>query len=400
LPVLQHHTIQQTLPTISRQFEVAYTYALHFTRNVFGPDNTTLIDRIQPGAAPGQPAKVAVVIDAGLAAQHPDIAHEVTAYFKAYPQQAVLAAPPLLVTGGEAVKNTLKSVYAVLELINTAKIDRHAYVVAVGGGAVLDMAGFAATIAHRGVRHIRIPTTVLSQDDSGVGVKNSMNFFGKKNFLGTFAPPAAVINDTHLLLTLDDRNWRAGISEALKVALIKDADFFNWIEQHTAQLAARDLNSMELLIHRCAEMHMHHIASQGDPFERGSSRPLDFGHWAAHKLEQLTNYAVLHGEAVAIGICLDAAYAHLLGWLPLDQLQRIITCFKALGFTTYHPLLTDEGNVGNRANKQLLQGLEEFREHLGGQLTIMLLKAIGQGTEVHEVNPKLVGRAVHYLRNT
>ena len=111
-------------------------------------------------------------------------------------------------------------------------IDRHAYVLAVGGGALLDMVGYAAATAHRGVRLVRVPTTVLSQNDSGIGVKNSVNAFGKKNFLGTFAPPFAVFNDFTFLTTLSDRDWRAGISEAIKVALLKDATFFAFLEEH------------------------------------------------------------------------------------------------------------------------------------------------------------------------
>jgi 3-dehydroquinate synthase len=256
----------------------------------------------------------------------------------------------------------------------------------------LDAAGFAAAIAHRGIRHIRFPTTVLSQNDSGVGVKNGINAYGKKNFLGTFAPPFAVVNDFQFLTTLDDRDWRSGIAEAIKVALIKDAHFFQQIRENAEKLNAREMLPMQQLIHRCAEMHLDHIGS-GDPFEMGSSRPLDFGHWAAHKLEQLTNYELRHGEAVAIGMALDVTYAHLAGMLTEDELKQIIQLIRQLGFPLYVPELA----ATSGKNYKILEGLNEFREHLGGQLTIMLLKAIGKGVEVHEMDEKLILAAIRQL---
>src|SRR5690606_2130347 len=166
--------------------------------------------------------------------------------------------------------------------INDNRICRHSFVIAIGGGAVIDMVGYAAAIAHRGVKLIRIPTTVLSQNDSAVGVKNSINIFGKKNFLGTFAPPYAIINDHFFLTTLEQRDWISGIAEAIKVALIKDDVFFADIEKNCEKLRDREMEAMQYLIYRCAEMHMQHIAKGGEPFESGSSRQLEFGHWAAH----------------------------------------------------------------------------------------------------------------------
>jgi 3-dehydroquinate synthase len=146
---------------------------------------------------------------------------------------------------------------------------------------------------------------------------------------------------------------------------------------------------MQELIYRCAQMHLDHIAS-GDPFERGSSRPLDFGHWAAHKLEHLTNYKIRHGEAVAIGIALDTTYSFLAGMLSENELNRVLKVITHLGFDLYLPELSGE---------VLLKGLEEFREHLGGELTIMLLDKIGHGVEVHEMNNALIVRAVEKLKN-
>jgi 3-dehydroquinate synthase len=245
------------------------------------------------------------------------------------------------------------------------------------------------------VRLIRVPTTVLSQDDSAVGVKNGVNAFGKKNFVGSFAPPHAVLNDFDLLLTLQDRDWRSGISEAVKVALLKDAPFFAWIEHHAADLAGRSLPAMAHLVHRSAELHLHHIATSGDPFELGSSRPLDFGHWAAHKLEQLSHHELRHGEAVAVGIALDSTYSYLSGSLPHGDWRRIVALFEAVELPIWHPEMATPGSGGRPA---VLAGLEEFREHLGGRLTVMLLEQIGSGFEVHELDEAVLLEASDLLR--
>ena len=298
----------------------------------------------------------------------------------------------VIVPGGEILKNDIKYFDQILEAVNEHKIDRHSYIAAIGGGSVLDLVGYAAAVSHRGIRHIRIPTTVLSQNDSGIGVKNGINYFGKKNFLGTFAPPIAVFNDELFIDTLTDRNYRSGISEAVKVALIKDPAFFEWIENHADALVKRERQAMNYLICRCAELHMQHIAGL-DPFESGSSRPLDFGHWSAHKLEQLSNFDVLHGEAVAMGIALDTVYSNLIGYLSEPESQRIIDLLNKLGFDLIHPMMDI-----NDKNSPILLGLEEFREHLGGELTIMLLEKIGQGIEVHEIDPEILKKASHLLR--
>jgi 3-dehydroquinate synthase len=279
--------------------------------------------------------------------------------------------------------------------VNAHGICRHSFVVAIGGGAVLDMAGYAAATSHRGVRLIRMPSTVLAQNDSGVGVKNGINQFGKKNFLGTFAPPFAVINDLEFLESLSDRDWRSGLAEAVKVGLIKDASFFEYLEATASSLAHRGTAAMEQTVYRCAELHLEHI-SGADPFESGSSRPLDFGHWAAHKLEQLTDYRLRHGEAVAIGIALDATYSHLVGMLSEPEWCRIVNLLLRLGFSLYVPELECGGVAEDHA---LLQGLMEFREHLGGQLTIMLLERIGRGIEVHTMDPITIARSAAKLRH-
>jgi len=380
---------------IVQRFDVSYTYPVHFTDDLFARANPILRDLLV--AAPGrEEAKALVVVDAGVADANPDLTNAIVAYFDDPLTSAILVEPPIAIEGGEAVKNTLTGVERIHAAIEYHGIDRQSYVVAIGGGALLDMAGYAAATAHRGVRLVRVPTTVLSQDDSGVGVKNSVNAFGKKNFLGTFAPPYAVINDMALLDRLPQREWTGGVSEAVKVALLKDAAFFAFLEANAPAIVARSRATMRHVIYRSAELHLQHIASAGDPFEFGSSRPLDFGHWSAHKLEQLSGYRWRHGEAVAIGISLDSTYAYLAGMLDESAWTRILGVFEALGLPTYAPEYTSvrDETTGKPA---VLAGLDEFREHLGGQLTIMLLRDIGHGFEVHEMDEPTILRAIDLL---
>jgi len=379
---------------IERTVTVSWLHQVLFTQNVFGAENATLRDTlIDDEQRP--PRKVLLVLDEALAVARPTLQREIEAYFKTHADALNLVAVPIVMEGGERTKNSYFHVSEVHSQIDRYHIDRHSYLICVGGGALLDMVGLAAATAHRGIRHIRIPTTTLSQDDSGVGVKNGINAFGKKNFIGTFAPPFAVINDFQLLGTLEPRDKRNGFVEALKVACIRDAKFFDQIETDADALHDFEPAAMQRLIHRCAELHMNHIATSGDPFEMGSARPLDFGHWAAHKLEQISEYRIRHGEAVAVGIALDCIYARDLGHLSAADCDRILRLLERLGFSLWTNDLLHEDEHGKLV---VLEGLEEFREHLGGELTITLLRAIGEGFEVHEMHVPKVLAAIHELQ--
>lgn len=382
------------IPPIQQRFTVAFDYAVHFTEGLFHPDNPLLANTVLPEGECG-PKKMAVVIDAGVLECHPHLSEQIATYAQHHGDRLMLATDPLVVTGGEAVKNDPFLVDRLHAIIHTAGLCRHSYLIAIGGGSLLDMAGYAAATAHRGIRIIRVPTTVLAQNDAGIGVKNGINAFGKKNFLGTFKPPYAVLNDFTFLRTLDDRDWRSGMAEAVKVALVKDPEFFSQIAGRAEALANRNMTAMQQLVVRCAQLHLDHIATSGDPFELGSSRPLDFGHWAAHKLEQLTNYELRHGEAVAIGIALDTTYSYLLGWLSQRDWRDILRTLQRLGFILYVPELA--AGPPDRPHS-IFRGLEEFREHLGGRLTLMLLQGIGAGVEVHEVDLDLYQQAIAMLQ--
>src|SRR4051812_16362538 len=254
---------------IERRIEISFQHRVFFTENVFGLNNRLLAEVILDGKTREAP-KALVVVDESLHKAQQGLCAKIEAYFAT--AGIALVCPPLILEGGERVKNSYFHVSDIQSHIDRYHIDRHSYVIAVGGGALLDLVGLAAATAHRGVRHIRIPTTTLSQDDSGVGVKNGMNAFGKKNFIGAFAVPFAVINDFDMLGSLNPRDKRAGYIEAVKVALIRDASFFEGIERDAQKLREFDPSAMQQLITRCAELHINHIATSGDPFEMGSAR--------------------------------------------------------------------------------------------------------------------------------
>ena len=375
--LIQDHRISQ-IQSIQQTVQVNFSYGVHFTRGLFNIDNPLLAEIVD--ATNNKAKSIVIAIDSGLLEPHPQLISQITSYTNHFADQLNLVAEPIIVPGGEAAKNDPQLIEKIHRVIEQVGLCRHSYILAIGGGAVVDMVGYAAATAHRGVRLIRIPTTVLAQNDSGVGVKNGINAFNKKNFLGTFAPPYAVLNDFDFLTTLSDRDWRSGIAEAIKVALIKDRDFFDFINSNAEKLAQRNDSAMEQLIYRCCELHLNHIASYGDPFEMGSSRPLDFGHWAAHKLEHLTTYRLRHGEAVAIGMALDCTYSYLTGLLNEASWSKVIRTLKQLGFKLYVPELSSNLTDTESADS-IFGGLVEFREHLGGELAIMLLQNLGQGLE-------------------
>ncbi len=307
-----------------------------------------------------------------------------------FPQRIALAGNVQIVPGGEEIKNDIHILEQMLKVIHAHNLDRRSYMVAIGGGAMLDAVGFAAAIAHRGIRLIRLPTTTLAQADSGIGVKNAVNVFHKKNWIGTFAVPWAVINDTALLSTLPDRDFTCGFVEAVKVSLLKDAKFFDELCEQAPRIRRREMKVCLPLIRRSAQLHLEHIARGGDPFEMLEARPLDFGHWSAHKLETLSEFSLRHGEAVAIGVAIDTIYSSLALGLPREDANRVLRCLLDLGFELNHFQL--------EASDAVFAGLEEFRQHLGGRLTLTMLAGIAQPVEVHAVNRKLMRRAIDEVK--
>jgi 3-dehydroquinate synthase len=376
-----------------QSFSVSYECPVVFTRDAFD-SQSPLVSDILRRREPHKRHRAAVFVDNGVRAAYPRLEAMIRCYAAAHREAMEIVGDVVPVPGGEITKNDPSVVQTLLSALLERSIDRHSYALAIGGGAVLDAVGFAAAIFHRGVRLVRFPTTVLAQSDSGVGVKNAVNAFGLKNLLGTFVPPFAVINDGAFIDRLPAREQRGGMAEAVKVALIRDRDFFSWIECSAAALALFEPNSLDRLIEHCAALHMRQIAHGGDPFEVGSSRPLDFGHWSAHKLEALTGHALSHGEAVAIGIALDARYSVLAGLLRPGEDERIRRLLVALGFDLDSEALRLREPSGRLS---ILKGLRDFREHLGGELTVTLLGDIGTGVDVHAIDEGLVEEAIGWL---
>lgn len=372
--------------TIWQRFSVEYSYPVIFTKNIFSSPDPALGEILLRAVPPGR--KLLILVDSGVVDGDSALYGKLQLFGRQYGDKLELACDPVVIAGGEGCKKDFTLVEKIHSLVERHGLCRHSFILAIGGGALLDLAGYAAATAHRGIRLIRMPTTTLAMNDAGVGVKNGINAFGRKNFTGTFAPPFAVINDFAFLETLSRRDLRAGIAEAVKVALIRDSSFFDHLYAARRELAAFNPAVMEQMIVRCAQLHLEQIRTGGDPFESGSSRPLDFGHWAAHKLEELTAGEIRHGEAVAVGIALDSLYSCRLGLISQMELRRIIATLEEIGFALYHPALSAI---------DVERALREFREHLGGDLNIPLLKGIGNRVDHANVDVTLYRRCIEQL---
>ena len=366
---------------LERTIHLELVHRIEFTRDLFSPVNSVLSDVVSKSGS-SEPSKFIVFVDCGVVGGKQNLLREIVSWFNAKDGELELVDSPFVLPGAEACKNDWSLIPEIWEKMNRNSIDRHSYVLAIGGGAFLDMVGFASSTAHRGVRLIRVPTTSLSQGDGGVGVKNGINYFGKKNWVGSFSVPFAVINDFAFLESLDDTSRRAGIIEAIKVALVRNKKFFIEIEKLSDRLFKLEQAALEYVIQRSAEEHVDHISTSGDPYELGSARPLDFGHWVAHKLEQISAFRIGHGEAVAVGLAVDLIYSKRVGIISKDDCDRILNLIRSTGFNIYDPELSRI----EAGRSVILQGLEEFREHLGGLLTITLVPEIGRKIEVNDMD--------------
>ena len=381
---------------ISQSFSVDYSYSIYFTHSVFDKENTLLHRFLSSMTTPDVSGKILFVIEQSIANNYPELKKKITDYFSANNWNGDVFVEITEFPSGEKGKK-VDILEDICSIFYKYRLCRSSFVGIIGGGAFHDIIGFAASLVHRGVRQVRFPTTTLSQCDSGVGVKTGVNLFENKNYLGTFAPPVAVFNDFDFLETLHYRDWIAAIPEAMKVAILRDANFYNYILSNDKGLSERNSDIIEAIIQQSATLHFEHIATSGDPFEFGNARPLDFGHWAAHKLEMLTNGAVRHGEAVGIGLLIDLFYAEKMGYIEKTVLDNVISFLKKIKLPIFDNALLKYDLNGNLL---ILKGIEEFREHLGGKLHITMPKGIGNKIEIHAIDSTIIKEAIEFLRRS
>jgi 3-dehydroquinate synthase len=377
-----------------QNFTVSFDYPVYFSRDIFHPENPLLASVVDRRDELRR-HRLKVFIDSGIVESMEDFPQSVREYMESRPESLKMEGAMEIVPGGARAKRDRNLVRHIMKSMADSHLCRQSYVLAIGGGSVLDMVGLAASLVHRGVRLIRAPSTVLAQNDAGVGVKNGIDDYGMKNFAGTFSPPFAVLNDFQLLATLPKKHWVGGIAEAFKVAIIRDPEFFDFLCQNAEKFAQRDATAIEATIKRCAMLHLEHIRNSGDPFEFGSARPLDFGHWSAHRLEVLSDHRIGHGQAVAIGIALDTCYAHKMGMLTAQEQDSVIDALETTGLPFWSHILERRNANGSL---EILKGLDDFQEHLGGSLNVTLPTAMGRKIEVHEMDKSVIIEAIAYLK--
>jgi 3-dehydroquinate synthase len=284
---------------------------------------------------------------------------------------AAAGATPLLeivLPDGERHK-TLPTVSRILDTLVANRFARDDLVVALGGGVVGDMAGFAAACYQRGIGFVQMPTTLLAQVDSSVGGKTGVNHPGGKNLIGAFHQPKAVIADTATLATLPPRELRAGLAEVVKHALICDAAFFSWLEANADALLALDPAALAHAVHRCCTSKAGVVSR--DERETGERALLNLGHTFGHAIEQVTGFGPwLHGEAVGVGLAMAAGMSQRAGWLPAADAARLDALLARLGLRT-----EARGAVTPQAARAAMQLDKKVQ---GGRVRLVLLKGIGQ----------------------
>jgi len=285
---------------------------------------------------------------------------------------------------GEEYKNldTLNTIYDAL-LGN--KLDRNTTVVALGGGVIGDMAGFAAASYQRGVHLVQIPTTLLSQVDSSVGGKTAVNHPLGKNMIGAFYQPRAVIADTTTLNTLPDRELSAGIAEVIKYGLIRDLPFFEWLEQNMSGLLARDTATLAHAIEVSCRNKAEVVAA--DEKESGQRALLNLGHTFGHAIEAGLGYGQwLHGEAVATGMCMAATMSEQLGWIGSDDVNRIATMIEQASLPVHAP--------ADLSVERFVELMSVDKKVMDGVLRLVLLKDIGQAVITDDYTQEQLTEAI------
>ncbi len=276
----------------------------------------------------------------------------------------------LILPDGEQFK-TLEYVTQIFDKLLSCKFSRNATLIALGGGVIGDMGGFSAACYQRGIAFLQIPTTLLAQVDSSVGGKTGVNHPLGKNMIGAFYQPLCVIADADVLNTLDDRQLSAGLAEVIKYGLIRDLEFFEWLEQNIELLLAKDKEALAFAIERSCLNKAQIVAE--DETETGIRATLNLGHTFGHAIETGAGYGIyLHGEAVAIGTCQAADLSRRKGWLTDADVERIIALFKKANLPVKPPEQLD--------SDRYLELMAVDKKNIDGKIRLILLTKIGVAT--------------------
>ena len=295
-----------------------------------------------------------------------------------------LAVDTLVLPDGEVYK-TLETLERVFDALLEHRHGRDTTLVALGGGVVGDLAGFAAATYQRGVAFIQMPTTLLAQVDSSVGGKTGVNHPLGKNMIGAFHQPRCVVADTDTLRTLDDRQLRAGLAEVIKYGLIRDRQFLDWIEANLARILERDTEALAYAIEQSCRNKAEVVA--GDERESGSRALLNLGHTFGHAIETGVGYGEwLHGEAVAAGTCMAADLSQRLGWLSVRDLQRITHLMGRAGL----PI----GPPPGLGPERFLELMAVDKKVKAGRLRLVLLRRLGEAVVTGDFDPALLRRTL------
>ncbi len=277
---------------------------------------------------------------------------------------------------GEASK-TWQTLNTIFDALLAAQADRKTVLVALGGGVVGDLAGFAAATYQRGIAHLQVPTTLLAQVDSSVGGKTAINHPLGKNMIGAFHQPLAVIADTTTLASLTAREYAAGLAEVVKYGAIHDLSFLAWIETNADRLLAREAAALAHAIRRSCEIKAAIVAA--DEREAGVRALLNFGHTFGHAIESAAGYGTwLHGEAVAAGMALAARLSARLGRVPESDARRLVALLERLRLPVKAPWISRE---------VWLEYMGRDKKNEGGRITLILLDALGRGAVAKDVAP-------------
>ena len=289
------------------------------------------------------------------------------------------------IPGGDQTKN-INQLNEIIEKVLTYGIDRQNVIIAFGGGVIGDIAGFAASILLRGINYIQVPTTLLSQVDSSVGGKTGINSKIGKNLIGSFHQPQAVLADINILKTLPNREFRAGFAEVVKYGLIKDLEFFNWLNQEYDSIFIYDKIKLQKMITKSCEIKAKII--KNDEKEGGKRALLNLGHTFAHAIESFGNFdgRIIHGEAVSIGICLAFKLSNKLCFCSTDDTKKVINLFQKSKLPTS---LHDIKKL-SISTSGMIQKFKLDKKNRQNELTFILNKRIGESFIKHNVSVKVL----------